>query len=208
MRRELQKRRRGLKAEEAEAMSRVIGERFKAAWAGLLSGYSLPSASDLRVALYRAQSYEVALEGIESAVRASGARVFYPRVDDLATAQMELVEADVNDSGSWEEGAYGILQPAAHHPAVDPSELDLVLVPGVAFGESGERIGMGAGFYDRFLARAPRALRVAVAYDFQVLEKLEQKEWDQPVHWVLTEKRDVKSRAFERAANAALGPRG
>src|SRR5205814_995342 len=77
-------------------------------------------------------------------------------------------------------------------------ELDLVIVPGTAFGERGERIGKGMGHYDRFLTKVPRALRVSLAFDFQVLSRLEQNPWDQPVHWIMTETREFRTPFVDR----------
>lgn len=65
----------------------------------------------------------------------------------------------------------GILEPVRDENKVIPiSELDLVVVPGLAFDKGGNRLGRGAGYYDRFLAKLPgRTLKVGLAFDFQVL---------------------------------------
>jgi 5-formyltetrahydrofolate cyclo-ligase len=73
----------------------------------------------------------------------------------------------------------------------------LIIVPGVAFGRQGERLGMGGGFYDRFLARIPDVIRVVLAFDFQLLDELEQQHWDQPVDWIVTETEEVRNERAE-----------
>jgi 5-formyltetrahydrofolate cyclo-ligase len=53
---------------------------------------------------------------------------------------------------------------------------------------------MGMGYYDRFLASVPQALRIALAFEYQLLSGgLEQNSWDQPLHWILTATREFRS---------------
>ena len=80
---------------------------------------------------------------------------------------------------------FGMLEPAADLPVVDPATLDLVLVPGVAFDRRGGRLGFGGGYYDRFLTTTP-ALRVGVAYDQCLADELPCGEHDQRVDWIAT----------------------
>lgn len=80
---------------------------------------------------------------------------------------------------------FGMLEPAADLPVIDPAFLEIVLVPGVAFDRRGERLGFGGGFYDRFLPTTP-ALRVGVTYDFCLLDELPWTEADQCMDWVVT----------------------
>jgi len=74
--------------------------------------------------------------------------------------------------------------------ALDPAEIDLVVVPGSAFDRHGGRLGYGGGFYDRFLAeQAPNAFRVALAFELQVIEgRLPLEPHDQPLDCLVTEK--------------------
>jgi len=80
---------------------------------------------------------------------------------------------------------FGMLEPAADLPVVDPTTLDLVLVPGVAFDRQGGRLGFGRGYYDRFLPTTP-ALRVGVTYDECLAGALPCGKHDQRVEWIAT----------------------
>jgi len=80
---------------------------------------------------------------------------------------------------------FGMLEPAADLPVVEPATLDVVLVPGVAFDRRGGRLGFGGGYYDRLLPTTP-ALRVGVTYDECLCDALPCNEHDQRVDWVVT----------------------
>ena len=67
------------------------------------------------------------------------------------------------------------------------------MVPGVAFDRNGGRMGYGAGFYDRYFKKInednmKKVIKLALAYDFQILEKIPMNEQDVPVNYIITEK--------------------
>ncbi|MFL7811692.1 MAG: 5-formyltetrahydrofolate cyclo-ligase [Anaerolineae bacterium] len=96
---------------------------------------------------------------------------------------------------------FGMLEPAADLPGVDPGILDIVLVPGVAFDRRGGRLGFGGGFYDRFLPTTP-ALRVGVTYDQCLSEQLPMTEHDQRVDWIFTPTQQIRCAAPDRSTPA------
>jgi 5-formyltetrahydrofolate cyclo-ligase len=83
-------------------------------------------------------------------------------------------------------GVFGILEPAQTLPIVDPSLVDLWLVPGVCFDVRGNRLGHGAGHYDRALAGV-RAPRVGVAWSWQIVDHLPAEPHDVPMTAIVTE---------------------
>ena len=83
------------------------------------------------------------------------------------------------------KGAYGILEPGADCPRVEPEEIDLILVPGTAFDVRGHRIGQGGGYYDRYLNRT-RAVRVGVCHDFALLSAVPSEAHDARMDIVVT----------------------
>ena len=70
---------------------------------------------------------------------------------------------------------------------VPPEEIDLVICPGTAFDPACNRMGMGGGYYDRWLPRCVRARVVLAAFEVQKVESLPTDEWDRPVEQVFTE---------------------
>ena len=76
------------------------------------------------------------------------------------------------DNRHLKKGTYGISEPCVTRP-LDPKKIDLFIVPGLAFDLSGNRLGRGAGYYDRFLSRLPEsAHKIGLAFKFQVLKHL------------------------------------
>lgn len=87
---------------------------------------------------------------------------------------------------AMEAAAWGIAEPMADKPEVDP---DVVLVPLLAFDANGYRLGYGGGFYDRTLAKLrakKRVTAVGVAYDEQKVDAVPVESYDQRLDWVLT----------------------
>jgi 5-formyltetrahydrofolate cyclo-ligase len=85
-------------------------------------------------------------------------------------------------------GPFGILQPAPDEiRQIEIAEIDLILVPGVAFDRSGNRIGLGGGYYDDFL-RQTHAVKIALCYQFQIVEAVPTRPEDEPVDLLVTEK--------------------
>lgn len=93
--------------------------------------------------------------------------------------------------GDLEPGAWGILEPkkACVRP-VDPGDIDLVVVPGVAYDAGGNRLGYGGGFYDRFLPRTkPGTVYLAPAFEVQVVDNVFPGPLDVSMHVIITEER-------------------
>jgi 5-formyltetrahydrofolate cyclo-ligase len=86
-------------------------------------------------------------------------------------------------------GAYGILEPIATLPMLEPEEVDLILVPAVACDRQGLRLGYGGGFYDRLLSHPQwsNIPTIGIVFDFAYLEHLPTDPWDCPMQSVCTE---------------------
>jgi len=89
-----------------------------------------------------------------------------PRV--LPQALMEFVQIqDIHRE--LHNGSFGLMEPRLSFKAFVGSPIELFFVPGIAFGKYGERIGHGGGYYDRYLAKFPKAIKVGLALSCQIL---------------------------------------
>jgi 5-formyltetrahydrofolate cyclo-ligase len=87
---------------------------------------------------------------------------------------------------------YGPREPSRRVP-VDPSEVDVVITPGLAFNRRGNRLGYGGGYYDRYLRRLhPTALRVGIGFSGQVLDDVPSGEEDEPVDMIVTDEEVIR----------------
>ena len=92
---------------------------------------------------------------------------------------------------SWDHlkpGAYGILTPP-HSDPIKLATIDMVIIPGVGFDISGGRIGHGKGYYDKLLTQIKQAIRVALAFEFQIIDKIPMESHDVTMDLIITESR-------------------
>ncbi|ABW19796.1 5-formyltetrahydrofolate cyclo-ligase [Alkaliphilus oremlandii] len=144
------------------------------------------------IMLYISFGKEVVTKYIIEDLQKSGKRVFIPvtvpKTKALIVSELKDFEKDL------QVGHFGVMEPKeeALRP-VDPSILDLVIVPGVAFDQSGYRIGYGGGYYDRFIPRlSAHATTVSLAFDMQLIDKVPTSQYDIPVQYIITEKQLIQ----------------
>lgn len=142
-----------------------------------------------QVALYMAVRGEMPTDMLLAEAWNAGRQVLLPRCRKGEIGAMEFVPcASLED---LETGSFGIPEPLPRLPALDWNHPDLIpdvlVAPGVAFDRRGFRLGYGAGYYDRALARQRERLSVGLAFAWQVLEALPAEPWDCPVTCLCTE---------------------
>ncbi len=164
---------------EREAASRALAERVAA----------LPAFAAARtVALYLAMGAEVDPAGIARRARAAGKRLAWPRVEPEATRLAFAAGAP----GDFVPGPGGTRQPPPDAAPIPLEEIDLMLVPGLAFDVSGHRLGRGRAHYDATLAALPRrAARVGLCFEVQLVPEVPCEAHDAPLDAVVTERRVI-----------------
>lgn len=101
----------------------------------------------------------------------------------------ELKPSEIKSFEELEPGYYNILTPKAEFIRyMDPTDIDLVIVPGVVFDHYGYRIGYGGGYYDRFLPKLRKDVKkIAIGFGLQVLSRVPRESFDVPVDMLITE---------------------
>lgn len=134
------------------------------------------------VALTLSQSFEIDTTPILLHARHEGRTVVVPRT--LPKRQMEFVE--ITEDTSFVESSFGVLEPADGR-VYGPDEIDLMVVPGVAFTQNGHRLGFGGGYYDRYLSRYHgETVSLALPTQLATDDEWQPDEHDQHIARVLT----------------------
>ncbi len=158
-----------LTALEKAKAAREVFDRLEQTAAFLLSDHIL---------MYHSLPDE--LSTIEFLKKWDGKKKFYlPRVNGV---NLEILP--YNES-KLELGAFHIEEPTGDNP-VSPDDIELMIIPAVAFDRTGNRLGRGKGFYDRLLAES-KAHKIGVGYEFQLLDEIPHEEHDVPMDMVITQ---------------------
>lgn len=123
---------------------------------------------------YLAFGKELNVDAVLSDALACGKTVLVP----LVVSATKIVPVRLHDMHNFELDCFGIRSVRQPVNEVNPKNVDLILVPGVAFGRDGSRLGMGAGYYDRFLPQAENAKLMGIAYDALLQDTLPRDKYD------------------------------
>jgi 5-formyltetrahydrofolate cyclo-ligase len=145
-----------------------------------------------RLLVYVSTGNEVDTQGLIRQLLAMGRQVSVPRFEP---ATQRYVASELRDfDAELTAGKFGILEPKPE--AVRPMALDRIdatLVPGLAFDETGNRLGRGLGHFDRLLCQTS-GVKIALAFDFQVLDEVPAGAHDARMDFIVTETRVVNPR--------------
>lgn len=133
-------------------------------------------------------------------VLAAGKQLLLPKVN-RKLGQLDVYRVSDID-GQLARGSFGIREPVPELCVpVELTEVDFILLPGVAFCRDGSRLGYGGGFYDKLLARLThRPVLAAAAFSLQLVEGLPQEPTDCKVDWLITEHETIHCAAIRARA--------
>lgn len=119
-----------------------------------------------RIALYRAYNGEVPVDGLARSFMEKGITCCFPKITD---DKMIFVDCKSLSDDSFSVSLMGIKEPMQDVP-VDPKDIDVVVLPALAYNEEGIRLGAGGGYYDRYIgnAGAKRPYLLGICYEFQI----------------------------------------
>jgi len=167
----------------ATALQECITTRLPA-WAGAQ-----------RIAVYIANDGEIDAEPLGSVARSLGKEVYLPVI--AAGATLEFARWDAG--AALVDNRYGIPEPTSASPRCEPATLDIVFVPVVGWDPHCNRLGMGAGFYDRTLAAVRGPLLVGLAHEVQRVEHVPRESWDIGMDYIATDAALYRRRGGENA---------
>ena len=179
LRREMLARRRVFSTAKRTAASREICTRAA----------DFPALKEAQtIMLYASTAEEIDLYPLMEQLLTEGRRIALPEIVGSGVMEARVLPA----MDALTPGAFGILTPdPARGDRISPEEIDVIIVPGAAFDADGGRLGLGGGYYDRFLPRAPRAVRLVLAYDVQIVPHVPMSAQDVRVDAILSERRTI-----------------
>jgi 5-formyltetrahydrofolate cyclo-ligase len=192
-----------------KAARRALGAEYRAAASRALCAQI--AASDIfgracTILAYRAVGSEADVQALAAAALAAGKTVAWPYCPRREGGEMlAYAPREDADAAAWAKDACGIPAPdPTHARQIAPEQIDLVLVPGTAFDRAGGRVGMGAGFYDRYLPRCTQAFRLGIAFEAQLVPQAAAGELDARMDAVATE-RGIRHASDTNDRNAQEG---
>jgi 5-formyltetrahydrofolate cyclo-ligase len=145
-----------------------------------------------KIMLYISTNSEVQTRGIIEYSLKANKEVFIPLIDQ---DNHKIVPSLIKDfETEIAPGSLGIFQPKEEFRRLFPADiLNLVIVPGIAFTETGHRLGRGGGYYDRFLKTlSGSAHTIALAFEMQIVQEIPLEKSDMPVGCIITEERIIQ----------------
>ncbi|WP_302550497.1 5-formyltetrahydrofolate cyclo-ligase [uncultured Dialister sp.] len=137
-----------------------------------------------RIMAFLAMKGESNLDGLIARALSDGKEVYVP----VCLPERQMEAGRLLDMDHFVRGPLGLRDLPKSYETVSPEKLDLVLVPGVACDRKGNRLGMGAGYYDRYLVHVPFEKRIAALWDFQVAEAIPSEPFDERMAKIVTDK--------------------
>ena len=134
------------------------------------------------IALYYPIKNEVGIQGIFKIAKELGKGIYFPLVDGSS-----LEFRKINDLAELKIGRFEVPEPSHCFPGVEIEDIDLIVMPGIAFDSFGVRVGYGKGYYDRTIYKIDIKKRVGLAYNFQVVESIPIERYDERIGLIATE---------------------
>lgn len=164
-------------AEQRTVFSEAIAEKLLA----------MPQIKHANVIMcYRSFRSEVSTDKIVENFLRIGKSLCFPVCEKAGTMHSY---APIDES-AWKKSSFGIMEPdIGRSKLIAPEDIDLVICPLAAFDEQRQRIGYGGGYYDRYLPRCKRAIKIGIAFEEQRLEQIPTDCFDKAMDIIITEEK-------------------
>ena len=164
IRKEIKRRRRELSSKTLSAIDKSLPEFISAIGDKDLIK-TLKNAKS--IALYRAFDGEVPVDCLARFFMDKGISCCFPRIENN---EMVFCDCASLDDSEFKVSSLGIKEPVPSKAPVDPKDIDVVVLPALAYNEEGTRLGAGGGFYDRYIGSlgSERPYLLGICYEFQI----------------------------------------
>ena len=169
-----------MREEKGSALLAGLGEEIEKA----LKALDVWKRAD-KLCIYVSMPKEVETRGLIRSALREGKQVFVPKISD-----QEMLFYRIGDLSQLHRGYRGIMEPGTD--GMPDAGGGLMILPGTAFDVSGGRLGYGGGFYDRYLAKHPDYMTVALSYDFAVFQKIPAESFDRKADMIVTDRRIIR----------------
>jgi len=157
---------------------------------GVIKTPEFAAAREVCCYVHKETTREPATDAILRAVLADPGKVLVVPITRMKEGRIDL--SVVDDLTDLRPSTFGVPEPAHEH-VIDPSTVDLVIVPCLAVDLHGFRLGYGKAFYDKLLSAKPAGVpAIAMAFEFQVFPEIPAAPHDKPVSAIVTEKRVIR----------------
>ena len=144
------------------------------------------------VLFYISYDNEVNTHDIIKKTIKSNKEVYVPISD---VENKEIIISKLEDWSELSVGAYGILEPnIKNNFSLD--KIDLIIIPGIAFDDKGNRLGHGMGYYDKLLKKKKKLTKIGLAFEFQIIKQIYVQKHDIPVDKIITESRIINCKNY------------
>ena len=174
IRKEIRKRRRELSPKALSGIDRSLPEFISAIGDDELRS-KLKKAK--RIALYRAFDGEVPVDGLAQSLMDKRIKCCFPRIEN---DEMVFIDCNSLNDSEFDVSGLGIKEPKKEGSIVAPEDIDVVVLPALAYNEEGTRLGAGGGYYDRYIGRmgSKRPYLLGICYEFQICSDVPSNEQD------------------------------
>ena len=159
---------------QIDTLSRIIGRRLL----DLVNGFET-------IMVYVSKIPEVETEGLITDLNRRGVRVVVPIIERETTS---LRLSYLPDPSVLVPSTFNVPEPLGHELPARPEVVQVVIIPMLAFDAEGNRLGYGAGYYDRFLCRYPHPIKIGIAFSCQQAESIPADGNDVKMDYIVTEK--------------------
>ena len=146
-----------------------------------LKSFSMEAGTQRSCFVYLSFSSEAPTDRLVEILKESGVKLYAPKIKDKEMYAVSLEE-------DFEISPWGIREPIGEIYTQAP---DIAIVPLLAADEQGNRLGYGGGYYDRYLGKNVKTLRIGYAFDFQILKEVPCEPWDEKLDVIITDKRII-----------------